>query len=113
MITITDKAAEELKKRMAMGEGAIGVRLSITTKGCSGNSYKMEHVFEESADDDKFEHNGAILYVPIAQSLNFFGTEIEFISDKFESRFDIRNPNAESACGCGESFALKKDGQAP
>jgi iron-sulfur cluster assembly accessory protein len=109
MITITDKAAKELNNRVATEAGAIGVRLTITTTGCSGHSYKMEHVFEKSEADDEYEHNGARLFIPIAQSLNFVGTEIDYLEDRMESRFDIRNPNADNSCGCGESFSLKEN----
>ena len=33
------------------------------------------------------------------------GTEIDFIKEVFGSQLVIRNPNATSSCGCGESFA--------
>lgn len=109
MITITDLAAEELKKRTAMNSDAIGVRLSVTNTGCSGHSYKMEHVFESDEADDKFEHNGAVLYVPKAHTLFVLGTEIDYKEDKLASTFVFNNPNADSMCGCGESFSVKKD----
>ena len=108
MITMTDIAAEELKRRTALADGAIGVRLSTRTTGCSGNSYQMEHVFEESPADDKFEHNGAVLYVPKTEWM-LLGTEIDFKEDKFESGFVYNNPNAENSCGCGESFMVNED----
>lgn len=107
IVTITDRAAEELKKRTAMGEGAIGVRLSVTDKGCSGHKYKMEHVFEESAADDKIEHNGAVLFIPKMHTLFVIGLEIDYSEDDLAATFVFNNPNAESMCGCGESFSVK------
>lgn len=109
MITITDKAAEELKNKMALGDGVIGVRLSITETGCSGHAYKMEHVFEESDSDDRFEHEGAVLFVPKKQLLFLIGTEVDYDEDKYAAGFVFKNPNADSACGCGESFSLNKE----
>jgi iron-sulfur cluster assembly protein len=109
MITITDKAAEELKKKTALGKDALGVRLSITETGCSGHSYKMEHVTEDNGQDDHFEQDGAVLFVPKTQLLFLMGTEVDYKEDKLQSGFIFRNPNADSACGCGESFSLKKD----
>jgi iron-sulfur cluster assembly protein len=106
MITITDRAAEELRNKTEIEDGAIAIRLSITETGCSGNSYKMEHVFEESDSDDKFEQGGATLYVPKTQIMFLIGTEIDYNEDKFASGFVFNNPNADSACGCGESFSL-------
>ncbi len=107
LVTITDKGAEELKKRTAMNPDAIGVRLSVTNTGCSGHSYKMEHVFEEDAADDKFEHNGAVLYIPKAHTLYVIGTEVDYREDDLASTFVFNNPNADSTCGCGESFSVK------
>jgi iron-sulfur cluster assembly protein len=31
------------------------------------------------------------------------GTELDYVDEVFGSHFDIRNPNAKSSCGCGES----------
>jgi iron-sulfur cluster assembly accessory protein len=107
MIIITDSAAKELLKRTEMDNKAIGVRLSITSTGCSGHQYKMEHVYEESKEDDKYTKDGATLYVPMMQSWMMAGTTIDYLNDKLESRFNFVNPNADSACGCGESFSIK------
>jgi iron-sulfur cluster assembly accessory protein len=107
MITMTDYAADEILKRTALGDNAIGVRLSIKETGCSGNSYQMEHVFEEDTADDKFEHKGAILFVPKTQTWMLIGMEMDYKVDKLEEGFVYNNPNAENACGCGESFTIK------
>jgi iron-sulfur cluster assembly protein len=108
LISITDHAAEELKKRMAMNPDAIGVRLSVTNTGCSGHSYKMEHVFEEDTNDDVVRKDGAVLYIPKAHSLFLLGTEMDYKQDSLASTFVFNNPNAEGLCGCGESFSIKK-----
>ncbi len=106
LITITEKASEELKRRTSLGEGAIGVRLSVTNTGCSGHQYKMEHVFEESADDDKLEQGGAVLYTPKTQLMMLLGTVIDFEESKLGANFTFKNPNASNPCGCGESFQI-------
>ena len=107
LITMTDKGAEELKRRTAMGEGAVGILVSLTTKGCSGVTPKMEHVFDEDLGvHDKFEHNGAVIYVPKDQVLHLVGTEIDFVEDGLSSMFKFNIPGAKDYCGCGESFSL-------
>lgn len=106
LITITDKGAEELVRRTALCDDALGVRLTLSSKGCSGVSPKMEHVLEESDADDKFEHNGAVLYVPKDQVLHLIGTNIDFVEDKMGSHFKFDVPGAKDYCGCGESFSL-------
>ena len=106
MITITDEAATELKRRTALGEGAIGVRLSVTNTGCSGHAYKMEHAYEQSDKEDRFEANGAVLFIPKKDMLMLLGTVIDYKEDKFNSAFTYTNPNATGQCGCGESFQV-------
>lgn len=106
MITITEKAADELKRRTALGQGAIGVRLSVTNTGCSGHAYKMEHAFEQESSEDRFETDGAVLFVPKKDMLMLLGTEIDYVEDKFNSAFTYTNPNARGMCGCGESFQV-------
>ena len=107
LITITDKAAEELKRRTALGESAIGVRLSVTNTGCSGHQYKMEHVFEEVPEDDKTELDGAVLFTPKSQLMMLLGIVVDFEESKLGANFTFNNPNAEDHCGCGESFQIK------
>ncbi len=110
LITMTARAEEALKERMAMNESAIGIRLSVTNTGCSGHAYKMEHVIEESPEDERFEQGGAVLFVPKKHLLFVMGTEIDFNDDHFASTFVFNNPNAEGTCGCGESFNIKPSG---
>jgi Fe-S cluster assembly iron-binding protein IscA len=37
------------------------------------------------------------------------GTEIDYVRNLVGSNFDIKNPNAESACGCGVSINFDID----
>lgn len=106
MITVTEKAAVELKRRTDLGEGAVGVRLSVTNTGCSGHAYKMEHASEQKDDEDKFAFGNAILFVPKKDMMMLLGTEIDYVEDKFGSAFTYKNPNATGQCGCGESFKV-------
>ena len=34
------------------------------------------------------------------------GTKIDGVEQTFGSQFEIVNPNAQSGCGCGESFGV-------
>lgn len=108
MITITEKAAEHINSLIQDApEGAEGVRLSIKTTGCSGNSYKMEYINagEDISGDDVFEEHGIRLNIPKIYSWMLIGTTVDYITDSLgNSRFDFINPNETARCGCGESF---------
>lgn len=106
MITITDEAAALIAQKTAKKDGAIGLRLNVKPTGCSGQSYSMEHVFEESAADDKFVHNGAVLYVPKTAWM-LVGTTIGYEKKSMgQEGFTFNNPHVVSTCGCGESFQV-------
>ncbi len=108
-ITITDIAAEQIKAKTALNSEAVGIRLTIDATGCSGHSYKMEHVLEEDlSQDDRFEHNGAVLYIPKIHSWMLFGTIVDYSEGEFDSSFTFTNPNEVGRCGCGESFTVQR-----
>lgn len=107
-ITITPRAVQAIREKTALLEDAIGLRLSVKTTGCSGNSYMMEHVLEEGAvtEDDRIEQDGAILYIPKQHSWMLFGMIIDYAEDSLSSGFIFTNPNESGRCGCGESFSV-------
>lgn len=107
MITITENGAAAIKEKIAAKPDALGLRLNVKTTGCSGNSYKMEYVTSEDLKaDDKFEQDGAVLYVPKMFSWMLAGMSIDFKHDKMSEGFVFSNPNEVSRCGCGESFQV-------
>jgi len=108
-VKITDIAAQKIIEKTALNEAAIGLRLTVKTTGCSGNSYQMEHVLEEDrAKDDRFEKDGAVLYIPKMHSWMLFGTEIDYEESDVTSGFTFTNPNEAGRCGCGESFTVER-----
>ncbi len=111
-IEITENGAKQIGALMAEApEGALGVRLTVKATGCSGNSYKMEYVAQgdDLSKDERFEHNGAAIYIPKIYSWMLFGTIIDYITDELgNARFDFINPNETGRCGCGESFQVTK-----
>ncbi|MBI2234920.1 MAG: iron-sulfur cluster assembly accessory protein [Micavibrio aeruginosavorus] len=106
MITITDEGIKAIKEKTALKDGAVGLRLAIKTTGCSGYSYKMEHAMSEDPMDDKFEQDGAVLYVPKMHSWMLAGMVVDYAQDKMQSGFTFTNPNEVSRCGCGQSFTV-------
>ncbi len=108
-VQITDTAIEKIIEKTNLNKDAIGVRLTIATTGCSGNSYKMEHVLiEDSVKDDKFEQGGAVLFIPKIHSWMLFGTVVDYEEDNLKSGFVFTNPNEAGRCGCGESFTVER-----
>ncbi len=113
MITLTEKAASELKGLMAQENKAdAALRVWVAGGGCSGLSYGM--ALDDNApeaEDQVFEQDGVKIFVdPL--SLNYMsGSSVDYVDDVLGGGFKIENPNATSSCGCGSSFKTE-DGEA-
>jgi iron-sulfur cluster insertion protein len=82
------------------------LRVYVTGGGCSGFQYGFS--FEEAlAEDDSVIDAGGISVVIDALSYPYLaGSELDYVEGLDGSRFQVRNPNATTTCGCGSSFSL-------
>ncbi len=106
-IRITDAVIAKVAELMQEeNDPALRLRVYVTGGGCSGFRYGF--AFDDEAQEDDVQVvRGAVAVVVDAMSLQYLqGAEIDF-EDKLEgARFVIRNPNATTTCGCGESFTV-------
>ncbi|MFK7771246.1 MAG: HesB/IscA family protein [Saprospiraceae bacterium] len=82
------------------------VRVSVTSGGCSGLSYKMDFDNETQPNDQVFEDNGVKVVTDLKSFLYLCNTTLEFSGGLNGKGFYFNNPNASRECGCGESFAV-------
>jgi iron-sulfur cluster assembly protein len=82
------------------------VRVSVTSGGCSGLSYKMDFDNQSRLKDQVFQHNGVKVVTDLKSFLYLFNTTLEFSSGLDGKGFVFNNPNAARTCGCGESFSV-------
>lgn len=79
------------------------LRVFVETGGCSGFQYGMS--FDAAkADDTEFDSEGVAILVDPASLAYLNGTSIDFDDGLQGKGFEIKNPNAQSSCGCGKSF---------
>ncbi len=80
------------------------LRMFVSGGGCSGMQYGF--TFEEEANEDDFdlEFNGIHLLIDSMSSQYLQGAEVDFTESLQGSQFSIKNPNAQTTCGCGSSF---------
>lgn len=107
-IRLTDAAAGRIAEVMARADKPyIGVRLGLKNAGCAGMAYTMAYAETQQPLDEVVEDKGVRVLIDPKAILFLIGTEMDYVTDKMQSRFVFKNPNETEACGCGESVALK------
>ncbi|MDH5409709.1 MAG: iron-sulfur cluster assembly protein IscA [Gammaproteobacteria bacterium] len=105
-ITITEAAADHVKKFLANRGKGEGLRLGVKTTGCSGMAYVLEFVDVIEEQDQMFESCGVKIFVDPKSMIYLDGTELDFAKEGLNEGFQFNNPNVKDACGCGESFTV-------
>ena len=107
MITITENAQTKITDLLIEESNPnLKLRTFVQGGGCSGMSYGF--TFDEEQNEDDFEFPvGNFKVLVDATSMQYLqGAEIDYQEDITGSQFVIKNPNAQSTCGCGSSFSV-------
>jgi len=108
MITLSDKAARQIKELVQKRGGGDALRLSVDKGGCSGMSYNLA-LGTRNEKDQVVERDGAQLVID-PESLKYLGESVVDYDDSLSGAgFRIVNSNAERSCGCGKSFEPQKN----
>ncbi len=95
-LTVTDKAAAEVRKFMAeehVAPETAGLRVGVLP--------------DKPADDDiVIESGGVRCFVDSFSAQYLNGVTLDYKSNFQESGFAFENPNATGGCGCGSSFTV-------
>lgn len=107
-VRLTDRAAKQILHVLHQEKLKKGyLRLSVLGGGCSGFQYQFSLETAVNPDDILVEKAGTGLLVDNISLPFLENCEIDFVEDLSGAGFQIRNPNAQSSCGCGNSFAPK------
>ncbi|MCH4022286.1 MAG: iron-sulfur cluster assembly accessory protein [Acetobacter sp.] len=104
LMTLSDAAASRLQTLYETNHAGQLLRISVTTKGCSGKAYDMAFVDAPNAGDEQVEDKGVRILIDPKATLFLIGSEMDFQSSEMESGFIFSNPNEKGRCGCGQSF---------
>lgn len=106
-VTVSENAAKRIAQLIAMeGDAALMLRLSVSGGGCSGFQYGFSFDKSTQQDDHMFERNGVKVVIDDTSLDLLSGSEIDFVEDLVGASFQVKNPNASSSCGCGNSFSV-------
>ncbi|MEM8813990.1 MAG: Fe-S cluster assembly scaffold SufA [Pseudomonadota bacterium] len=108
IISLTDAARERVREIIENADKPVaGVRVGVRNAGCAGMAYTLDYVEEVDPADDVIEEDGFKVFVDPKAVLFLLGTEMDYEVTTLSSGFVFNNPNQTSACGCGESVAIK------
>jgi iron-sulfur cluster insertion protein len=128
-LIFTDHAAAKVWELIREeGNFNLKLRVYVTGGGCSGFQYGFtfdesvamddtiisksikKPLHDEKEGDDGSEGEGSVSVELLVDPLSLqylMGAEIDYKEDIEGEQFIIRNPNAETTCGCGSSFTVK------
>ena len=112
-ITVTEKAASEVKRIISEQQGQgqmpekIYLRMRVVGGGCSGFQHKLDldPVVNEKLDE-VFEFHGVPIVVDKRSLMYLSDVTVDYHEDMHKQGFSINNPSAKSTCGCGSSFSM-------
>ncbi|MFM7117563.1 MAG: HesB/IscA family protein [Planctomycetota bacterium] len=108
-VTLTEKAAAEVKKFIVDGQhgGEAMLRVAVTGGGCSGFNYSLNIDTQYDEENDTVsEQHGVKIVVDRKSALFLDGTSVDYYDDLERRGFQFLNPNAKRTCGCGSSFSV-------
>ena len=106
-VTLTEKAASRLKQMIASeGKDSLAFRISVSGGGCSGFSYKFDLANASEPGDIASSQHGVKVLVDDMSLLYVLGAQVDYVEDLIGASFQVKNPNAQSSCGCGSSFSV-------
>lgn len=105
MITLTQAAVLRLKELLTDKPTSF-FRISVQAGGCSGFEYSFSIDEALTDEDQSFEQDGVKVVIDEVSLSLVDESVLDFKSDMMASKFELKNPQAKSGCGCGNSFSL-------
>ena len=108
-IVLTPTAAREVKtiiEQEDLDKEKVRLRVGVKGGGCSGFSYILDLTEVKKDTDEEIELHGVKIICDPKSLLYLNGTTIDFKDEIMGRGFVFTNPNANSTCGCGSSFAV-------
>ena len=106
MLIVTESAVAKIND-LLLEENVpdLKVRVFVQGGGCSGFQYGF--TMDEVQNEDDFEVDAGPIKVLVDSISMQYLTEatIDYVEDAMNASFTIKNPNAQTTCGCGSSFS--------
>lgn len=105
-LIFTDAAAKKVSELIKEEDNDnLKLRVFVTGGGCSGFQYGFTFDEDINEGDTSVVNSGVTLLIDPMSFQYLVGAEIDYTEGLEGAQFVIRNPNAETTCGCGSSFS--------
>ena len=106
MLTVSESAIAKIQFILAEENNPnLKLRVFVQGGGCSGMQYGFTLDEEINDDDWNLDIGGVQILVDSMSGGYLQGAEVDFKEDQYGANFSIKNPNAQTTCGCGSSFS--------
>ncbi len=104
--SVSESAAKRIAFLASKEAKPVMMRVAVLGGGCSGFQYNFSFEDQRNADDLVIERDGASVLVDSTSLELLKGSELDYVEEMVGSAFQVKNPNATSSCGCGNSFSV-------
>ena len=104
--SVSESAARRIAFLAAKEPKPVMMRVAVLGGGCSGFQYNFSFEEGRNEDDLLIERDGAAVVVDSTSLELLKGSELDYVEEMVGSSFQVKNPNATSSCGCGNSFSV-------
>ena len=106
-LLFSDSAVDKVRELLLEeGNPELKLRVFVQGGGCSGFQYGFTFDDVVNDDDTIVDKRGVALLIDPMSFQYLVGAEIDYKDDIEGAQFVIRNPNANTTCGCGSSFSM-------
>ncbi len=105
--TISETATARIAHLLKGEPEGARLRVAVEGGGCSGFQYRFDFDHAPLAEDDRLFGTPTAPVVVDETSLGFVqGATLDYVETLGAAAFEIKNPQAKSSCGCGNSFSV-------
>ena len=107
LLNVEQGAITKIKEILAEEDNPdLMLRMFVSGGGCSGMQYGFTLEETKNEDDFDIEVDGIHILVDAMSSQYVQGAQVDYVENLQGSQFSIKNPNAQTSCGCGSSFSV-------
>jgi iron-sulfur cluster assembly protein len=109
--TLTEAAQSQINK-LCSDNNCYGISLNVKGGGCAGFEYDwgiINSPEDVENNDTVIDAGSGKFIIGVHSQMFLIGTEVDYVTSIVGSNFEIKNPNAQSACGCGVSVNFNMD----